>query len=191
MEDSMSNNFESTSPPAPLAPEPASNTSTAPASRRKWLTPVLALLAVLVIGLFGGVLIGHATASSAQASNANGLSHGTNGGAGGVTGGAGLAGGGLTAGTIVSVTGTTMVIKAQDGTTKTIRTSGTTRISKTTKTTLIALKAGQKVTVVGVAGSNGDIAATSVSEGTRGFGAQPGGGGTGAPESGSTDGTNG
>lgn len=191
MKDAMSNNFESTSPPAPPIPEPVSNTPTAPAAtRRKWLTPALALLAVLMIGLFGGVLIGHATASSAQASNVSGTSRSANGGVGGGTGSARLAGGSLTSGTIVSVTGTTMVLTAQDGTTKTITTSGSTRISKTNTTTLSALKAGQKVTVVGAAGSNGDIAATSVSEGARGFGARPGGA-IGAPGSGATGSTNG
>lgn len=169
--------------------------TTAAAPRRKWLTPALALLAVLVIGVFGGVLIGHATASSAQASNVGGFPGGIGGGTGGGpggAGGAGFAGGGFTSGAIVSINGTTMVVKAQDGTQKTVTVSGTTRVSKTTTTTLSALKAGQTVTVIGAAGSNGDIAATSVSEGAslRGFGGRPGGG-TGTPGAGNAGGTNG
>jgi hypothetical protein len=190
MKDAMSNNFEATSPPAPLTPEPGSNTPEAPAvPRRNWLTPTLALLAVLVIGVFGGVLIGHETASWAQASNVGGLSRGGNGATGGA-GGTGFAGGGLTSGTIVSITGAKMVVTAQDGTTKNITTSSNTRVSTTTTTTLSALKVGQKVTVVGATGSTGDITATSVSEGARGFGARPGGG-NGSPAPGSTSGTNG
>jgi hypothetical protein len=192
MKDPMSNTSDTTPPPAPLAPEPATNTRVAAAApRRKWLTPALALAAVLVVGLFGGVLIGHATASSAQASNAGGFSRGATGGTGGGPG-AGFAGGGFTSGTIVSINGTTMVVKAQDGTQKTVTTSGTTRVSKTTATTLSTLKAGQRVTVVGAAGSNGDIVATSVSEGAslRGFGGRPGGI-AGTPGTGSTSGTNG
>lgn len=182
---------------SPAISEGATPGTTATAPRRKWLTPALALLAVLVVGLFGGVLIGHATAASAQASNGGGFSRGVNGGAGGTGGagfggGAGFARGGFTSGTIVSINGTTMVVKAQDGTTKTVTTSGTTKVSKTTTSTLSALKAGQIVTVIGAAGSNGDIAATSVSEGAslRGPGGRNGGA-TGGPGVGSTAGTNG
>lgn len=185
----MSNNIDATQPPAPSSPEPPRNTPAA-APRRKWLTPTLVLVAVLVVGVFGGVLIGHATASSAQGANASGFSRGLNGGTGGGAGGTGFAGGGFTSGTIVSISGTTMVVKAQDGTQKTVTTSSTTRVSKTSTATLPDLKAGQSVTVVGTAGSNGDIAATSVSEGARGFGGRPGGA-TGGAGSGSTAGTNG
>ena len=187
----MSNDFDSTPPPALPPSEPAAKIA-APAPRRKWLTPTLALVAVLVVGLFGGVLIGHATASSAQGAAAGGFSRGPNGGAGGAggtggAGGPGFAAGGFTSGTIVSISGTTVVLKAQDGTTKTVTTSGTTRVSKTSTTTLSALKAGQTVTVIGAAGSNGDIAATSVSEGARGFGGRPGGGaGAGSGPAGTT-----
>lgn len=194
----MSNNLNSAQSPAPVSPEPARNAPIPPAApRRKWVTPALALVAVLVVGLFGGVLIGHATAASARASNGGGFSRGANGGAGGpggagFGGGAGFARGGFTSGTIVSINGTTMVVKAQDGTTKTVTTSGTTKVSKTTTTTLSALKAGQLVTVIGATGSNGDIAATSVSEGAsfRGLGGRNGGA-TGGPGVGSTPGTNG
>lgn len=195
----MSNNLNSNQPPVPVSPEPARNAPIPPAApRRKWVTPVLALIAVLVIGLFGGVLIGHATASSAQASNLGGFSRGAGGGnrgAGGAGlggGAAGLAGGGLTSGTIVSISGTTMVVKAKNGTTKTVTTSGTTKVSQTSATTLSTLKAGQTVTVIGAAGSNGDIVAKSVFEGAslRGFGGRAGRA-TGGAGAGSTTGTNG
>lgn len=192
----MSNNLNSAQSPAPVGPAPGRNAPTTPAApRRKWVTPALTLVAVLVVGLFGGVLIGHATAASAQASNGGGFSRGVNGRAGGAGfggGGAGFARGGFTSGTIVSINGTTMVVKAQDGTTKTVTTSGTTKVSKTTTSTLSALKAGQVVTVIGAAGSNGDIAATSVSEGAslRGPGGRKGGA-SGGPGVSSIGGTNG
>lgn len=186
----MSDSIDHTSAPAPHTPEPPRAAPSPPRPRRSWLTATLALLAVLVVGIFGGVLVGHATASPAQAAG-SGFARGVAGGAGGIAGGGagggfaggGFAGGGFTAGTIVSISGTTMVIKAADGTQKTITTTSTTKVTKTTSSTLSALKPGQKVTVIGPAGTNGDVAATSVSEGAglRGFGGRPGGAGTRTP----------
>ncbi|MHC5797170.1 hypothetical protein ACVXZ4_13540 [Lacisediminihabitans sp. FW035] len=177
--------------PAPAGESPAfSAGAPTPPPRRKWLTPTLALVAVLVVGVFGGVLIGHATASSAQGVSAGGFSRGLNGGGGtGGAGGAGFGGGGFTSGTIVSVSGSTMVVKAQDGTQKTVTIASSTRVTKTSSASVSDLKAGQTVTVIGATGSNGDIAATSVSEGARGFGGRLGGGaGSGSGSGGSTNG---
>jgi hypothetical protein len=175
--------------PAPAGESPAFSAGAAtPTARRKWLTPTLALIAVLVVGVFGGVLIGHATASSAQGAAASGFPRGLNGGTGGA-GGAGFAGGGFTSGTIVSISGTTMVVKAKDGTQKTVTISSSTRVTKTLSASVSDLKAGQAVTVIGATGSTGDIAATSVSEGARGIGGRLGGaGGTGAGGAGGSNG---
>lgn len=181
--------------PVPTDPASASGTPTAPASgvtapppkrATRWVTPTLALIAVLAVGIFGGVLIGHATSSS-NASAASGLSRGF--GAAGGTGStkgigkAGFAGGSFTSGTIVSASGTTMVLKTKDGTQKTVTIAGSTAVTKTSKATVSELKAGQTVTVVGAAGSSGDIAATTISEGARGFGGRPHGGAAGAGSS--------
>lgn len=179
----MSDNFDISPASAPQsAPQP-----TTPPTRRKWLTPTLAIVATLAVGLTGGVLIGHATAASAQASGPAGFTRGLGGTGEGAGGAGGFAGGGFTAGTIVSITGSTIVVKTQDGTEKTVTTTDSTKVTKTTASTLADLKAGETVTVIGQAGSNGDVAATSVAEGTlRQFGGRPGGGAgapTGAPGS--------
>ncbi len=175
----MSNDNGSLEPPAPVTPvtpepEPRAQSTPSGTRSRKWLTPALALVAVLAVGLVGGVLIGHATAPAARAS---GFSRGANGAPGGARAGAArFAAGGFTSGTIVSISGTTLVIKAPDGTHKTVTASSTTKVSKTTSTTVSALTAGQKVTVIGPSGANGDITATAISEGTplRGIGSRPG-----------------
>ncbi|HEY8913881.1 hypothetical protein [Lacisediminihabitans sp.] len=181
----MSDSFDTTPAPA-SAPQSSVPQPTTPPARRKWLTPTLAIVATLAVGLAGGVLIGHATAASAQASGQAGFTRGlggggTGGGTGGTGGGDGFAGGGFTAGTIVSVTGSTIVVKTQDGTEKTVTTTGSTKVTKTTASTLADLKAGETVTVMGQASSNGDVTATSVAEGTlRQFGGRLGSG-AGAP----------
>ncbi|MCU1414233.1 MAG: hypothetical protein JWN80_1573 [Microbacteriaceae bacterium] len=174
--------------PAAAGPVPA---ATPPARKAPaWLTPVLAVVAALVIGLFGGILIGHATA---PASTNAGFRTGT-GGAGGTggfgnrtfgggaegggtgtggtgTGGTGqggaggFAGGGVTAGTIVSVNGDTIVVKEANGTQATVNTSGSTTVTKTSKSTVDSLKAGETITVIGQTDSSGNVSATSISEG--------------------------
>ncbi len=152
----------------------------APKKSRRWITPVLGIVAALVIGLFGGILIGHATAPAPQAGGRAGFSGNFQGGtgqrgAGGGTGfgggagtagpGGGFAGGGFAAGTIVSVSGGTIVLKETSGTQATVTTTSTTTVTKTAKSTVSALKAGETITVVGQADSSGNITATSVSEG--------------------------
>ncbi len=188
-------------PTVPVAPTPA------PRKTRAWLTPVLGVVAALVIGLFGGILIGHATApaASARAGGGTGFNRpfgggagqegagggagtGANGGAG--AGGGGFAGGGFTAGTIVSVNGDTIVIKQTNGTQTTVTTTGTTTVTKTAKSSVSALKAGETITVIGQADSSGAITARSVSEGATAVGGRFGAGrpgGTAAP--GATAGT--
>ncbi|MCU1580809.1 MAG: hypothetical protein JWO01_197 [Microbacteriaceae bacterium] len=154
---------------------------------RRWLTPALALVAAIAIGLTGGVLIGRNTASASQA----GAARAGFGGAGGFPGAAGASGapgaggagggGGFTAGTIVSVSNGQLVIKAADGTQKTVTTDSSTKVSKTSASDVSALKAGQTVTVIGATGSDGTVTATSISEGAgAGRGGFGGGGGGGA-----------
>jgi len=168
----MSDNSNPTLDSAPIAPEPSpSGGASTQTPRRKWLTPALALVAVLVIGLFGGVLIAHATAASPQAIAPGGFIRGQNG------AGGGAAGGGFTTGTITSINGTTMVVTAQDGTQKTVTTTSTTKVTSTSLSSISSLKTGQPVTVIGPIGSNGDVTATTVSEGAslRGLGGRNGG----------------
>jgi hypothetical protein len=158
------------------------------------VTPILALVAALAIGLFAGVLIGHATATPSAAArtgfgqgfrNGTGTAGGT-GATGGTsgTGGTGAAGGfgggafgGGAAGTIVSISGDTIVLKETNGTKVTVTTSGTTSVTKTTKSSVSSLKAGETIRVIG-ATSGSTVKATIITEGaTGGFGGgfRPGG----------------
>lgn len=167
-------------------------------SGKRWITPVLALVAAAAIGLFGGVLIGHNTASAATghgfASGGFGGGGGAAGGGGAGSGGAGgFAGrGGFTSGTIASIDGSTITLTLADGSTEKVTTTSTTTVSKTEKTTLSGLATGDKVTVIGPKGSDGSVTATAVSEGGAlggGFrGGARAGGGAGAAGSGSGSG---
>jgi hypothetical protein len=217
---------EDTTPPAaepattPLAAYPAGAAGPAAtpgptsAAWKRWVTPILAVVAALVIGLFGGILIGQATShSQATGFTRPGGANGGNGGfGGGALGGAGQPGGGqgggalgginnggtgaggtgqggqnrtpgdfenLTTGTIQSIDGTTITLKLPDGSTVKVSTSATTTVTKTSKATVGDLKSGERIVVRGAKGSDGSVAATSVTEGQGGFGVRPGGAGTG------------
>ena len=208
---------DDTTPPAaepatiPLAAHPATSAaSTGAASTgagwKRLVTPILAVVAALVIGLFGGILIGQAT-SHTQATGftrPGGVNGGNGGFGGGALGGAGRPGGGaggngqqggtgqggalqggqnrtpgdfenLTTGTIQSIDGTTITLKLPDGSTVKVSTSATTKVTKTSKATVGELKSGERIVVRGAKGSDGSVAATSVTEGQGGFGVRPGG----------------
>jgi hypothetical protein len=185
------------SDPAPAAAPPAAVVAPARSSAVRWLTPILALLAVAVIALFGGILIGQHTAGPGQAAGFNrpggqfpngpGQSgqQGQQGprGNGAPQGGAGQQGnatrpgafGGLTAGTIQSIDGDTITVKLRDGSTVKVTTSGSTTVTKSEKSSVSDLSSGETVIVRGTKAGNGDVSATSIAEGaTPGFGARPG-----------------
>jgi hypothetical protein len=67
-----------------------------------------------------------------------------------------------TTGTVKLVDGTTIYVQTADGNVVTVNTSGKTAVSAASKSTLKSIKAGQKVTVQGAAGSDGTVTATSV-----------------------------
>ena len=142
----------------------------------RWVTPALALVAAIGVGIFGGVLIGQhtGTSSSSQATGFRGGLGGATGaaGAGGAAGG-GAAGGGVTSGTVVSVKGDTVVLKTASGSDVTVTTSSTTSVTKSATSSVSALKAGETVTAIGQTDSSGNVTATTVAEGSapsRGFG---------------------
>lgn len=164
------------------APAATSTAVTAPAQKKsisRWLTPVLGGIALLVIGLFGGILIGQN-----MAGNRGGFPAGANGqnfrfGQG--NGGQGQLGqgqlrqgqpgqgetgfrGGFTSGTIDSIDNGNLVIKLSDGTTMTVKTNSDTNVTTTEKIEVSDLKVGDKVTVTGQ--KDGDsITANSIIEG--------------------------
>lgn len=136
-------------------------------ARKRWITPALALVAAVTIGLFGGILIGH---NGSSASRASGTRTGTFPGGGGAGGGAGGGSGGFTAGTIASIDGDTITLTLADGSTVKVTTSSTTTVTKTDTGTLSDLAKGDTVSVIGATDSNGAVTATTVSEGALGFG---------------------
>ena len=181
------------SEPVTPAPDPAPYSASAPAPaapvrKLRWITPTLAIVAALAIGIAGGVLIGRSGASANQGNFARGQFPSGRGAGTGQQGGGGFAGGGaeggFTSGTIVSIDGTTITVKASDGTQKTITTSSDTKVTKTSASSVDALKKGETITVIGEAGSDDSVTATTISEGAdglRGGFGRGGAGGTATP----------
>jgi hypothetical protein len=182
------------------APGPAIVVPPARKGLPRWVTPVLAIVVALGVGLFGGILIGQHTGTAASAS---GVRAGFGGGNFGGTGGTGSTGGstarpgsgfagGFTSGTVVSVSGDKMVIKTTQGTDVTVTTTPSTTVTKSSKVSLSDLKAGESVTAIGQPDSSGNVTATTVTEGgvTGRFGGF-GGRGTGGGGAGGNTGTTG
>ena len=186
--------------PVPQAPTPTPTPTPTPAQAPtivaptrprvvRWLIPALALVAVALIALFGGILIGqhtggpYRTAAFDRPSMHGGQSphreHGMRG--TGPSGGVGSQGGparqggatspgisrGLATGTIQSITGDTISLKLRDGSTVAVTTSSSTTVTKAATSSVSELKAGENITVRGANDGSGNVAATSVSEGVR------------------------
>ena len=129
----------------------------------RFVTPVLALLAAIGVGIFAGVLIGQNTATAAAPSGftpPEGFD------------GAPTGAGNFTSGEITSVDGDTVTLTLDDGSTVTVTTSGDTTVS--VEGEVGDLATGDTVTVIGETDDDGNVAATSISEGA-GFGGLPGG----------------
>ncbi|MGW6281686.1 hypothetical protein [Kribbella sp. NPDC055071] len=147
-------------------------------------TAILAGIVVLAIGLAGGAGIHAAFASDStttpqQAGRGAGAAGGYGGFRGGYQGqgqgqgqGTGGAGGAATIGTVVSSSGSELVVKTQDGNV-TVKLTGTTTYDITKQGTSADLKAGEQVVVTGQS-ADGAITATTVRQGNAGFPARPG-----------------
>jgi hypothetical protein len=144
-------------------------------SAARFVTPILVIVAALGIGIFGGVLIGQNTAAGSQSASGMTRPDGATGGApsGDLAGGAG---GDFTAGTVTAVDGDTVTIETTDGSTVTVTTTDDTTVTTTEDSSVSALTEGDSLTVVGEADDDGNVAATSISEGATGFGGGMGGG---------------
>jgi hypothetical protein len=162
--------------PAPPSPEAPGAPMAGPAAPRsggatRWLIPALALVAAIVVGLFGGILIGQNTASANQLASGRGAFpagvSATNR-AGGGFGGGGQ--GNATAGTIVSISGDTIVVKTRQGTTVTVTATDATTVTESKAGNISDLKAGDTVTAIGQNDGSGNVKATVISEGSLGFG---------------------
>jgi len=147
-------------PPAPATPKKS--------VVRRIITPALAAVAALAIGLFGGILISHGTSSSTgQAQGDRGTFAG---GAEGGTGGPGGAAGDITAGTITGIDGDTITLKLTDGSTVKVTSSSDTTVTTSETSSVSDLAKGDTVTVSGTKDSDGNVSATTVREGEMGFG---------------------
>jgi hypothetical protein len=142
---------------------PPSETPAKKSVVRRFITPVLATVAALAIGLFGGILIGHGTASTpAQGDRARV--------AGAAPGGIGGPSGDLTAGTITGIDGDRITLKLADGSSVTVTSNSDTTVTTSKKSSVSDLAKGDAVTVSGTKESDGTVSATSVREGESGFG---------------------
>ena len=131
----------------------------------KLITPVLAILAALGVGIFGGVLIGQSTGSTASFTPPTGMDMDA-----APTGG-GFGGG--TSGEITAIDGSVVTLTLDDGTTVTVTASDDT--TYTVSGSLTDLAVGDTVTAVGETEDDGNVTATSISEGA-GFAGGFGGG---------------
>ena len=151
--------------------------------RRKLLSPVpLALIAVVLMagGFLGGVEIEKGQTNSSSAAGApaglaalrGGGAPGA-GGAGGPGGFAGAAGasGGVTAGQVSYVGGSTLYVTTRQGNTVKVTAPTGTKVSKPVSTNVQSIHPGDTVVVMGSRGSNGSVAASSISIGSSGTGA--------------------
>jgi uncharacterized protein YaiE (UPF0345 family) len=154
----------------------------------RFITPILALVATLAVGVFGGIFIGQNTASDEASTSRTGVMPGQ----GGMASGAGF-----TRGTVESNDDGTLTITTSDGETVTVTTGSTTTVTTTIDGDVADLAEGDTVTIVGEADSDGAVAATAITEGESGlggFGGAPGGAGmptdapTAAPDTGTTEG---
>jgi len=146
----------------------------------RFITPVLALVAVLAVGLIGGVLIGQNTSSASTQAGPGG--QGGFGGTGTAPTGAQM--GGFTSGSVVSVDGEVVTLELEDGSTVTVTTADDTTVTTTIDSSVAELAAGDEITVVGESDDDGNVTATSISSGSAGFG---GFGGGGTPPTGTED----
>jgi hypothetical protein len=165
--------------------------------RRRFLNRKSAVLAALVTaaaGFFAGVEIeksqlsttataatstGSATGAGAAAGARGGFAFAGRGGAGG-------AGGNASVGTVSSVNGNTIYLTEPTGNTVKVTLSSATKISKSQTSSKSSVRPGDSVVVQGVS-SNGQTAATSISDsGTRAAGPGAGGGSAGSNGTGAT-----
>ena len=139
-------------------------------------TAILAGIVVLAIGLAGGAGLHAAFASDSTTTQPQASGRGFGGGYGGFRGQKATgrhrapAGGpgGAAIGTVVSATGTELVVKTQNGNV-TVKLTGDTTYEITSKGTAADLKQGEQVVVSGQ-NANGTITANTVRQGTFGGG---------------------
>jgi hypothetical protein len=114
-------------------------------------------------GRYGGGTGGTGRGGAGAYGNAGGFgaTQGGQGQSGAAAASSGTASSGTT-GTVKLVDGTTIYVQTPDGNLVTVNTTGKTTVSAASSSTLKSIKAGQSITVQGPTGSDGSVAATSV-----------------------------
>ena len=79
------------------------------------------------------------------------------------------------AGTVKSISGSTMTVTEADGTTKTVNTTGSTAVMVLKSVSINDLSTGQAIVVRGATNSDGTVTANNVVQGVGGFGGRGGG----------------
>ena len=139
--------------------------------KKPGLTAVLGSIVAAGALFAGGLLVGHATGSSATTSQAAGVfgDPASRPSGDSAFGGGGL-GGGFTSGEITAIDGNTVTLKASDGSTVTVSTTDGTTVTTTTDASVADLGVGDTVTVIGSTDSSGTVTAQAITEGTSGIG---------------------
>jgi hypothetical protein len=156
-----------------------------PRPRRKLLTPVNAILLLVLVaagGFIGGVEVQKGQGSSSGGSLASSFASRFGAAAGGATstagstsagsasrlrglfGGGGAAGGGATIGTVSSIDGGTLYVSELTGNTVAVVTTPESKITKSESVGAKAIHPGDSVVIEGLAGSKGKITASSVTD---------------------------
>jgi hypothetical protein len=156
-----------------------------PRPRRKLLTPVSAILLLVLVaagGFIGGVEVQKGQGSSSGGSLASSFASRFGAAAGGATstagstsagsasrlrglfGGGGAAAGGATIGTVSSIDGKTLYVSELTGNTVAVVTTPESKITKSESVGAKAIHPGDSVVIEGLAGSKGTITASSVTD---------------------------
>lgn len=147
----------------------------------------LVVIAVGLLGLWGGAQLkgNNASASTANPANGNGFRRGGEfpGGGGGANGGNPARGG--TVGTVQSVNGNTITITTPNGGTVTVTLNGSTTVTKTDTGSINDVTPGENIIVRGTTNSDGSTTANQITVGNGalgfGFGGRGGNGNGGPP----------
>ena len=174
----------------PDARDIAAELAAPPRRKLPWLTLLLCGGVIAALGFTGGALVeknnvkggssaagfagfargGAATGTGAAGAAGAGGTAGRTGAAGGGGGfGGGGAGGGATVGTVKLVDGSTVYLTTSSGSVVKVTTGKSTKVSVTKNGKVGDLQPGQSVTVQGSTDSSGNLAATTVTEGTSPF----------------------
>ncbi|MBM7783553.1 DUF5666 domain-containing protein [Tenggerimyces flavus] len=141
------------------------------ASRTSKLTLALVVALVAVAAFGGGVFFQRSTGATTTTTTAAGGPP-----AAGRQAPGGGGAGGFVSGEVTKVSGSTLTITQPDGSSVQVTTNGETRVTLSSDGALTDLKPGDTVVVQGEQSSDGDLAASSVTEGMLGGGFRNSGG---------------